>query len=98
MCHNPLGASYEELGGSFEIHDPTQANGQPISSQYSHGFYRSSEFDTAVRLIEILEAKGLKIATTLRPAAIFYPAEEYHQDYYVRKGSQPYCHAWTKRF
>jgi peptide methionine sulfoxide reductase msrA/msrB len=103
VYYNPLEVSYEELAKFFfEIHDPTQTNGQgpDIGNQYlSAVFYRNrSEFDTAVRLIEILEAKGLKIATTLRPAAIFYPAEEYHQDYYVRKGSQPYCHAWTKRF
>lgn len=103
VYYNPLEVSYEELAKFFfEIHDPTQTDGQgpDIGNQYlSAVFYRSrSEFDTAVRLIEILEAKGLKIATTLRPAAIFYPAEEYHQDYYVRKGSQPYCHAWVKRF
>lgn len=103
VYYNPLEVSYEELAKFFfEIHDPTQTDGQgpDIGNQYlSAVFYRSRiEFDTAVRLIEILEAKGLKIATTLRPAAIFYPAEEYHQDYYVRKGSQPYCHAWVKRF
>ncbi|MEA5027909.1 MAG: bifunctional methionine sulfoxide reductase B/A protein [Sphaerochaeta associata] len=103
VYYNPLEVSYEDLAKFFfEIHDPTQTDGQgpDIGNQYlSAIFYRSrSEFDTAVRLIEILEAKGLKIATTLRGAAIFYPAEEYHQDYYVRKGSQPYCHAWVKRF
>ena len=103
VYYNPLEVSYEELAKFFfEIHDPTQTDGQgpDIGNQYlSAVFYRSrSEFDTAVRLIEILEAKGLKIATTLRGAVIFYPAEEYHQDYYVRKGSQPYCHAWVKRF
>lgn len=103
VYYNPLEISYEELTKYFlEIHDPTQANGQgpDIGNQYlSAIFYRSkSEFDTSVRLIEILEGKGLKIATTLRAAAIFYPAEEYHQDYYENKGTQPYCHAYTKRF
>ncbi|MDT3359308.1 MAG: bifunctional methionine sulfoxide reductase B/A protein, partial [Spirochaetota bacterium] len=70
VYYNPLEVSYEELAKFFfEIHDPTQTDGQgpDIGNQYlSAVFYRSrSEFDTAVRLIEILEAKGLKIATTL---------------------------------
>ncbi|HHT79826.1 MAG TPA: methionine sulfoxide reductase, partial [Spirochaetales bacterium] len=103
ILYDPTVVSYEELAKYFfEIHDPTQTNGQgpDIGNQYlSAIFYQSRhEFDTAVKLINILEGKGLKIATTLRPAAKFWDAEEYHQDYYVRKGSQPYCHAWTKRF
>lgn len=103
VLYDPRVVSYEELAKYFfEIHDPTQTNGQgpDIGNQYlSSVFYRSRhEFDTVVKLISILEEKGLKIATSLRPAAIFYPAEEYHQDYYALKGTQPYCHAWTKRF
>ncbi len=103
IIYNPTVVSYEDLAKYFfEIHDPTQANGQgpDIGSQYlSSVFYQSKhEFDTAVKLINILEDKGLNIATTLQPAAKFWDAENYHQDYYVRKGSLPYCHAWTKRF
>ncbi|WP_332446189.1 bifunctional methionine sulfoxide reductase B/A protein [Sphaerochaeta sp.] len=103
VLYNPLVISYEELAKYFfEIHDPTQTDGQgpDIGNQYlSAVFYRNRhEFDVAVKLIGILEAKGLQIATQIRPAAVFYPAEEYHQDYYEKKGSQPYCHAWVKRF
>lgn len=101
--YNPLVITYEELTKYFlEIHDPTQIDGQgpDIGNQYlSAIFYRSRhEYDTAVELITILEEKGLRIATKLLPAAKFWPAEAYHQDYYDLKGTTPYCHAWTKRF
>ena len=103
VLYNPLVVSYEQLAKNFfEIHDPTQVDGQgpDIGNQYlSSAFFRSRyEFDTLVSLIEILESKNLKVATSLRPAARFYPAEEYHQDYYERKGTVPYCHNWVKRF
>ncbi len=103
VFYNPLTITYEELARYFfEIHDPTQTNGQgpDIGNQYlSAIFYRSrSEFDTAVKLINILEEKGYKIATTLRPATPFWDAEEYHQDYYEKTGGVPYCHTYTKRF
>lgn len=103
VLYNPLLISYEELTKYFfEIHDPTQSNGQgpDIGNQYlSAIFYRSrSEYDTVVKLVSILEEKGLRIATQLLPAAKFWPAEDYHQDYYEQKGTLPYCHAWTKRF
>jgi peptide methionine sulfoxide reductase msrA/msrB len=45
-----------------------------------------------------LRARGLKVATEVRPAGKFWPAEEYHQDYYFRKGSTPYCHRRVERF
>jgi peptide methionine sulfoxide reductase msrA/msrB len=103
VTYDPARVSYEELAKLFfEIHDPTQADGQgpDIGPQYrSVIFYRNDrEKATAQKLIRILEAKGLKIATTLRPAATFYKAEKYHQDYYERKGSAPYCHSYRKRF
>jgi len=101
--YDPRTISYEQLTKYFfEIHDPTQDNGQgpDIGNQYlSAIFYRSRyEYETVLSLIAVLEKKGMNIATQVRPAARFWPAEEYHQDYYERKGSLPYCHSWTKRF
>ena len=49
-------------------------------------------------MIAELRAKGYDVATRVTAATTFWPAEEYHQDYYDRKGAQPYCHAYTKRF
>jgi len=103
VLYDPRIISYEQLAKYFfEIHDPTQTDGQgpDIGNQYlSAIFYRNRvEYDTAVALIGILESRGMDIATKILPAAVFWPAEEYHQDYYELKGTLPYCHSWTKRF
>lgn len=94
---------YETLARLFfEIHDPTQVNrqGPDIGEQYrSEIFYNSNaQKETALKLIDILKGKGYKVATKVTEATRFWPAEDYHQDYYVKKGSQPYCHRYTKRF
>ena len=49
-------------------------------------------------LVEILQNKGLNIATKIYAKVPFYKAEDYHQDYYKRIGKKPYCHAYIKRF
>lgn len=95
--------SYEKLLKMFlEIHDPTQVGGQgpDIGDQYrSEIFYKNEEQrKTAEKLLGILKDKGFKVATKVTKASEFYPAEEYHQDYYFRNGKVPYCHGYTKRF
>jgi len=86
----------------FEIHDPTQANGQgpDIGPQYLSVifYYNTNQLETATELLDLLKAKGLQPATQLRPTSIFWPAEGYHQDYYTKTGKTPYCHTYTKRF
>ncbi len=103
VVYDPSKVSYETLAKTFfEIHDPTQVDGQgpDIGSQYLSAVFVSNteERKTIERLIHILEKKGLKIATKVLPKAPFYSAEVYHQDYYERKGSKPYCHRRVKRF
>ncbi len=103
VTFDPSKVSYETLTKLFfEIHDPTQVDrqGPDIGLQYrSEIFYQNQEqLDTAKKLIAILIGKGYNIATGLSPATKFYPAEEYHQDYYHRKGTQPYCHFRVSRF
>ena len=86
----------------FEIHDPTQRNrqGPDIGPQYrSAVFYRNEEQkETSEELIEILKEKGYNVVTEVESADAFWPAENYHQDYYRNTGKQPYCHFYTKRF
>lgn len=86
----------------FEIHDPTQADGQgpDIGPQYrSAVFYTDDEQLQATRsLIEQLEVRGYAVVTELLPATTFWPAEDYHQDYYAKTGKTPYCHARVPRF
>jgi len=103
VVYNPEKISYEALVKYFfEIHDPTQFNGQgpDIGKQYlSVVFYNNeNEKKTAEKLIKILNNKGYDIVTKLIPAGKFYKAEEYHQNYYKKKGGQPYCHFYQKKF
>ena len=103
VVYDPRKTSYEKLLKLFlEIHDPTQVGrqGPDIGDQYrSEIFYLNEEQrKIAERNINILKSKGLKVATTLTKASEFYPAEEYHQDYYFRNGKMPYCHSYVKRF
>lgn len=103
IIFNPEEIDYETLAKKFfEIHDPTQKNrqGPDVGMQYrSEIFYRNEEQQkTAEKLIDILKEKGYDVQTTLSPASKFYKAENYHQDYYARKGGIPYCHVYTKRF
>jgi peptide methionine sulfoxide reductase msrA/msrB len=95
--------SYETLARLFfEIHDPTQVNrqGPDVGNQYRSAVFYTDEKqrETTEKLIGLLEAKGLDVATQVVKAARFWPAEDYHQDYYVKTGKQPYCHTRTKRF
>jgi peptide methionine sulfoxide reductase msrA/msrB len=95
--------SYEEVAKAFfEIHDPTETNrqGPDVGTQYrSAVFYRDdAQKQTAEKLIGILKANGLDVVTEVKKAGSFWPAEDYHQDYYDRNGKEPYCHIYTKRF
>jgi len=103
VIYNPDSVSYEDLAKLyFETHDPTQVDrqGPDIGTQYrSEIFYTNDEQKKiASDLMKQLESKGLKVATKLTLASTFWVAEDYHQDYYLKTGKQPYCHKYTKRF
>jgi len=103
VTFDPVKTSYEELTRLFfEIHDPTQVNrqGPDVGEQYrSVVFYTNDQQkQTAAKLIDILRGNGYDVATEVTQAGKFWRAEEYHQDYYERKGGTPYCHSYQKRF
>ena len=86
----------------FEIHDPTQKNGQgpDIGEQYLSAVFVVDDEQRIIteKLIGILKEKGLDVFTKILPAGEFWEAETYHQKYYEKNGHEPYCHFYTKRF
>lgn len=103
VVYDPAQTDFETLARLFfEIHDPTQVNrqGPDIGDQYRSAVFYLDEEQKAVteKLIGLLREKGYDVATQVVAATTFWPAEEYHQQYYEKKGSKPYCHAYTKRF
>ena len=103
VVFDPARVSYEELARLFfEIHDPSQVDrqGPDRGPQYRSALFPTSpeQREVGQRLISLLKAGGLAVATRIEPLAPFYRAEAYHQDWYQRKGTQPYCHARTQRF
>ena len=94
---------YEDLVKLFfEIHDFEQEGGQgpDIGEQYeSYIFYANEkEKQIANKTINALKKKGYAPQTKLKQAKEFYKAETYHQNYYDKKGGEPYCHVRRKVF
>ena len=84
----------------FTIHDPTTLNrqGGDVGTQYRSAiFYHTPQQKAAAeRVIAELQAEKVwddPIVTELKPLEAFYPAEEYHRDYYRRNPNQGYCRA-----
>ncbi|MCL6231986.1 MULTISPECIES: peptide-methionine (S)-S-oxide reductase MsrA [Acinetobacter] len=79
----------------FATHDPTTLNrqGNDVGTQYrSVIFYQDeSQKQIAEQRIEELKAEGVNIVTELSPMPTFYPAEEYHQNFFARNPNQGYC-------
>lgn len=82
----------------FTVHDPTTLNrqGADVGTQYrSVIFYKNDEQKKAAEsIINELNLKNVynsKVVTTLEPFKAFYPAEDYHQNYYNNNKEKPYC-------
>jgi len=99
ITFDPSVITYREvLEVFFTIHDPTTLNrqGADVGTQYRSAiFYHSPEQKaTAEAVMAELETERVwndRIVTQLAPYDLFYPAEEYHRDYYRRNPNQGYC-------
>ncbi len=79
----------------FAIHDPTTLNrqGNDVGTQYRSVifYYNAEQQQQTSDYINDLKAQGLDVVTELSPMPTFYPAEEYHQNYFARNPFQGYC-------
>ena len=95
----PSVTTFEEiLQIFFSIHDPTTPDrqGNDVGNQYRSAiFYHSDEqkrvAEKVIHEIETAQIFSEPIVTEISPLSEYYPAEEYHQDYYQKNPSQPYC-------
>ena len=92
--YDPSVVSYDELLDAFwKMHDPTTLNRQDpdIGTQYrSVIFYMDEDHkNSAAASLKKIEMSGIykkNIVTEIVPASKFYPAEDYHQKYYMKRG------------
>ncbi|HEV2798990.1 MAG TPA: peptide-methionine (S)-S-oxide reductase MsrA [Pyrinomonadaceae bacterium] len=101
ITFDPQVVSYRELlEVFFTIHDPTTLNrqGGDVGTQYRSAifYHTNAQRETAEQVIAELGAAGIwdaPIVTELVSFEIFYPAEDYHQEYFQNNPNQPYCRA-----
>ena len=101
VTFDPHVVSYRQLlEVFFTIHDPTSLNrqGADVGTQYRSAIFYHNPNQKAVAegLVHELEAEKLwekPIVTELTPFSAFYPAEDYHQEYFKRNPYQGYCMA-----
>jgi len=100
IVYDPLKVTFDELLEVFwQTHDPTTLNrqGADVGTQYRSGiFYHNDEQkEKAEKYKAALDSSGAfnnRIVTEITPFTKFYPAEDYHQQYFEQNGnSNPYC-------
>lgn len=96
---NPREISYSDLlTVFFGSHDPTTLNrqGNDVGTQYKSAIFYTNPEQKKIAEEFIIElnnssSEGKKIVTDVEPLDVFYKAENYHEDYYARNKSAPYC-------
>jgi peptide-methionine (S)-S-oxide reductase len=99
VLYDPKVVTYDELLQVFwQTHDPTTLNrqGNDVGTQYRSAIFYSNDEQRKIAESykkELNEKKVFDnpIVTEIVPLKNFYPAENYHQDYYNNNGDQPYC-------
>jgi len=99
VTFNPEVISYQDLlKAFFAIHDPTTLNrqGADVGTQYRSAIFTHSEEqeNVAEQVITEINDAGIwdePIVTEVVPVERFYPAEDYHQEYFRRNPNQGYC-------
>ena len=98
---DPAKVSFEQLlDVFFHTHDPTTKNrqGADVGTQYRSSvfFHDEAQKETTKKVIAELDKSGDfddPIVTTIEEMKKFYPAEDYHQDYFAQNPDNPYCQA-----
>ena len=99
IIYNPMELAYTDLLKIFfSTHDPTTLNrqGHDTGTQYRSVIFYQNEKEQKTAAEVIREMAGYfndPIVTALNPLENWYPAEEYHQNYYNNNSTQPYCKA-----
>lgn len=99
VVYDPQVITYSQLlQVFFAVHDPTTLNrqGNDVGTQYRSVIFYHSETQkeaAAQAVAQLTREKVWKapIVTALEPLTQFYPAEEYHRDYFARHPEQMYC-------
>src|SRR5688572_22851629 len=96
---DPNVVSYRDLlNVFFSVHDPTTLNrqGADVGTQYRSAIFFHSAEQERIATAKIAELNAQKlwknpIVTEVTPFEAFYPAEDYHQEYFANHRFQPYC-------
>ena len=98
ITFDPSGISYSQLVDAFwKVHDPTTLNrqGPDFGTQYRSAIFTHSELQSmeAKASMEAAQPQFKRpIVSQIEPAGTFWPAEEYHQRYFEKKGIEGGCH------
>ena len=98
ITFDPERITYEQVLDVFwAMHDPTQVDrqGPDVGDQYASAIFFHSDEQKQIAEDSLKRAQerfDRPIATKILPLDAFYPAEDYHQEYYEKNGHEPYCH------